>query len=91
MLRHEKKEEELEYLRVKLEKEKETRSRAIDKALMDRELEAVKRQAGAARTTIEVTLQDSKVVAPLQSYRKLCFLIFRPLLSASDMLLPENS
>lgn len=49
-------EEELEYLRVKLEKEKETRSRAIDKALMERELEAVKKQACAARTTVEVTL-----------------------------------
>lgn len=58
-------EEELEYFREKLEKETEARSRAIDKELMERELEAATKQAGAATSTVEVTNQDSQLVAPL--------------------------
>eukprot|EP00903_Cladosiphon_okamuranus_P012984 g12116.t2 len=49
------KEEELEYLREKLEQQKNDRERAIDKGLMERELEAAKKQAGVARSTVEST------------------------------------
>lgn len=71
-------EEELEDLRLKLKKEKETRSRAIDKGVMERELEAVKNQAGEARMTVEVTMHNSQ-----------CFLRGRLLFSPLELLLLE--
>lgn len=53
---HVRQEEELEYLREKLEQQKNDKERAVDKALMERELEAAKKQAGVARSTVEVTM-----------------------------------
>ena len=53
---HVRQDEELEYLREKLEQLKQNQERAIDKALMERELEAAKMQAGVARSTVEVRL-----------------------------------
>lgn len=53
---HVRQEEELEYLREKLEQQKNDKDRAVDKALMERELEAAKKQAGVARSTVEVTM-----------------------------------
>lgn len=50
-------EEEVEYLREKLEQQQNDKERAIDKAVMDRELETAKEQAGVARSTVEVTLE----------------------------------
>eukprot|EP00752_Nemacystus_decipiens_P002127 g2029.t1 len=49
------KDEELEYLREKLEQLKNDRERAVDNVLMERELEAAKKQAGEARSTVEST------------------------------------
>ncbi len=46
--------EELEYLREMLEKQKAERDRAIDKGLLERELEAARKQAGALRSNVEV-------------------------------------
>lgn len=62
--------EELEYLRNMLEKQKAERERAIDKGLLERELEAAKKQAGAVRSTVEVTARDvgsdQHIVVPSQ-------------------------
>ncbi|CAN0039193.1 unnamed protein product, partial [Ectocarpus fasciculatus] len=49
------KEEELDYWRAKVEKQNEERDRAIDKGLMKRELDAARKQAAAARSTVEST------------------------------------
>lgn len=56
---HARQEEELEYLRDTLEQQNTDKERAIDKGLMKRELEAAKKQAGVARSTVEVTLKLS--------------------------------
>ncbi|CAB1111111.1 unnamed protein product [Ectocarpus sp. CCAP 1310/34] len=48
------KEEELEYWRAKVEEQNEERDRAVDKELMERELDAARKQAAAARSTVEV-------------------------------------
>lgn len=58
---HVRQEEELEYLREKLEQQKNDRERAIDNGHMERELEAAKKQAGVARSTVEVTLKLSLI------------------------------
>lgn len=50
-------EEELEHLRDELEQQKDDEERAVDKGLMERELEEAKKQAGVARSTVEVTLK----------------------------------
>lgn len=48
-------EEELEHLRDELEQQKDDEERAVDKGLMERELEEAKKQACVARSTVEVT------------------------------------
>lgn len=50
--------EEVEYLREKMKKQDQDRDRVIDKGLMARELEATREQAGAARSIVEVTMQN---------------------------------